>query len=554
MPAYDNIIRGETMSGIWNINSSYNVNTKRMTSKLSFEVGQNFVARIMNLDKLTGDVLLKLLDGWQFSAKLEKGVDISTAGLIKFQVEGFEDGKLQLKLVNTDKKESNTEEDSIDFLLKSKSINVDKEDLPLLSKMVKHEMPLTKENISNMKTIVDFMDKLNQNPEEENAFISKYVESKDISPGSIESQKVKETLKGFFGELKNIGEDDILTLMENNIDLTEENIKSFNNVFKKSGTIYKGIKDINLNKDMENQNVQKSNTQDKEVFSVTANQQEEVLENNNEKIINKSVNTALEEVKENIPSSKDIEKNSETKMENKDEVKNEIDGKVQNKNIASEEAKENTSNKDIEKNNETKGEIKSLVKNENVDNIEKMVKAIKDQISEKTQEMKNIIKTVIEQKSDGKSDVYNNIIQTLDKNMNDFKIFNSVSNSYYYLDLPLNVDKSEYQCKLMIKDERKKGKKIDSTNVKIAASVATNNMGVVDAYIKVSNTNMDIDIKCIGDWVKTLDKGKERIFKELNNIGYNVNVYIDEKKQEMNIVNCREFFEDNNLGVINTRV
>ena len=168
--------------------------------------------------------------------------------------------------------------------------------------------------------------------------------------------------------------------------------------------------------------------------------------------------------------------------------------------------------------------------------------------------MKNIIKTVLEQKNEMKPEAYNNLIQTLDKNINDFKVFNSMSNQYYYLDLPINLDSHEYECKLMIKDERKKGKKIDSTDVKIAASVNTISMGTVDAYIKVNNSNMNIDIKCDGHWTKLLDIGKDKILSDLSDMGYNVHIKVSERKKEMNITNCREFFGDNNLGMINVKV
>ncbi|EET84574.1 conserved hypothetical protein [Clostridium carboxidivorans P7] len=272
------------MAGIWNINSTYNVNTKRMFSKLSFEVGQNFAARIMNLDKLTGEVLLKLLDGWQFSAKLQSGVDILPQGLMRFQVEGFEDGKLQLKILNTDNKKSNTEEDSIDFLLKSKSINVDKEDYPLLNKMIKHEMPLTKENISNMKTIVDFMGKIKQNPEEENAFIGKYMQSKNVLPDSPKGQEIKDTLKSFFNELKNLSEEDILIFAENNIDLTEDNIKSFNDMFKGKGNLYKEIKNIEQQVLKDNMQKQPDGNVKSEKIYINAEQEKQVVGDNAENI------------------------------------------------------------------------------------------------------------------------------------------------------------------------------------------------------------------------------------------------------------------------------
>ncbi|MEL7597866.1 MAG: hypothetical protein AAGU01_06660, partial [Clostridiaceae bacterium] len=99
-----------------------------------------------------------------------------------------------------------------------------------------------------------------------------------------------------------------------------------------------------------------------------------------------------------------------------------------------------------------------------------------------------------------------------------------------------------------------KGKKIDSSNVKLVASVNTINMGVIDAYIKVLNKNINIDIKCEKDWIKALELGKEGIINKLNNMGYVSNVKVDEKIVEANIVECRDFFEDNEFTRINLMV
>ena len=138
--------------------------------------------------------------------------------------------------------------------------------------------------------------------------------------------------------------------------------------------------------------------------------------------------------------------------------------------------------------------------------------------------------------------------------MNNFKIFNTISNEYYYMDIPMKVNEGEYQCKLIIKDEREKGKKIDSKNVKIATSVKTVNMGVVDAFISVNNRNMNVDIKCGRNWIKVLDSGKDRVLNALSNTGYNVYIKVEEKKEELNLISCREFFDDKNIGAINVRV
>lgn len=99
----------------------------------------------------------------------------------------------------------------------------------------------------------------------------------------------------------------------------------------------------------------------------------------------------------------------------------------------------------------------------------------------------------------------------------------------------------------------KKGKKIDATNVKIITSISTENMGIVDAYLTVNNINMNIDIKCNKEWVSLMKQGYETILESLSNIGYNIDIEFHEKKEEMTISTCREFFDDNDIGMLNTR-
>lgn len=553
------------MAGIWNINSVYDVNTRTVSRKLSFEVGQNFLARIVNLDKLTGEMLLKLLDGWQFSAKLENPMEKLPEGLIRFVVEGFEDGKLQLKILNSDTKQKSSEKDSISAFLKEKSINLNDSDYDILNKMVKHNITLTKENISDVKTILDFMNKIKSDNTEENTFIDKYIQSKNISLESDEGIKIKNTLKSFFNELKSLESDDLFTFFENNIDLTEENIKSFNNVFKENLTIFKDVKQV------EGQ-LQGSIATDSE-FAGTDSNLESITQNNKELSNNEGkekigLGSTSEELvklsksgKNNLPVETTVLKelsNESEELFNNTNLKgsNNENEDLSNNTKVSKEVTKVLSEKDIEITQELK--LGDSVKDKNTvlvkhNTIEDISKVIKEQINAKTEELKNTIKTFIDQKSELDPKVYNNVMQALDKNINDFKIFNSVSNQYYYLDLPINIEKHEYECKLMIKDERRKGKKIDSTNVKIAASVNTINMGVVDAYIKVNNNNMDLSIKCDEKWIKVLDNEKEKIMINLHEMGYNVYANVSEREKEMNITNCAEFFGDSNLSAIDVK-
>lgn len=569
------------MPGIWNVNKVYDINnSNRIDGKLSFAVGEAFVARLVKNDEKNSELLLKLLDGWQFSAKLEKALEFIPKGLIKFEVVGFEDGKLILKPVMPKEEKSEGELSSIGSALEEQNINMGKGEYELLQKMIKHNMPLTKENISKVKTLVDFKEKIASNPEEEEKFISKYLNSKGIEADSNRGKEITNRLKGFFTELKNISEADLLTLIENGIEVNKENIKSFNKVVKEQGTIYKDSQKIGeeLNEAQKNESFSSEVLKDKTLGSkgTTLNIP------NSEKAID------IKEIinKENLNMKNPVEKNNNAETiadKNVDNVdlhakanenagKTDLQAKV-NENIGNSDlhakANENkrpeekplmTENseiqpKEIEGNEKRISQEKQAVdKNHMLLNDKDTAKLVKEQLGNKTAEIKDVLKNLLEDKLNLKPEVYSKVMQGVKESINDFKVFNSISNEYYYLDMPLKFKESEYGCKLMIKDERRKGKKVDSKNVKLVVSVNTGSMGMVDSYIKVVNNIMNIDIKCAEPWVKVLDAGKEKILKDVCNIGYSVSIDVSKRVQEANLVSCREFFEDSKIHSINTKV
>lgn len=602
------------LAGIWNINSTYNVNNKRIATKLSFEIGEKFLARVINIDRVSQSILLKLLDGWQFSANIENPEKVLQDELLRFQVDGFEDGKVKLKIVSEEKDSSGTYKDAVQLFIKEKGLNLNSEDYGLIENMIKHDIPLTDENISDIKTLMKFMEKLQSNPEEKDVFIQKYLLSKNIGTNSNEGKMITNTLKNFFDKLGDVNSKDIFTLIENNIDLNKANIDSFENVFKKSSTIYNEIKNMGseLNKNIAD-SIKSGNILE------SGNDYTDILQKNIEKTFGDGGKSEVAAVKNNTDDNpninedinqKDIE-DSGVKNNSKTQAKNEISEVVKNildnsatkdgiKNIAKEIGKQTNSkaedveniikkvineennisnndektaveNQDLNVNNEdnkqnVKNNISNIIKDIfsnstlkakqygiSKDTIDNITNQIKDQINSKTEEMTDIIKQAISQTDDKSAQKSVNIMNMLNNNINDFKIFNTVSNSYYYMDLPLKFENRDYGCKLIIKDERKKGKKIDSSNVKIATSVNTDNMGVVDAYLTVKNRNMDIDIKSDKMWVNVLKKYDKKILESLSELGYNINVQFNEKKQEMNISNCRDFFQDSEFGIINTR-
>ncbi|MBV4445754.1 hypothetical protein KM799_03950 [Clostridium tyrobutyricum] len=674
------------MAGIWNVNSVYNVNNKKISTKLSFDIGEKFSAKVVKTEDGSGNILLKRSDGWQFPASVENPEKISENEMMKFEVSGFEDGKIKLKVVNEEIENQNPSKDAIELFIKEKFMNLTEKDYGVIREMLIHNIPLTKDNISNIKTLLDFMNKIQSNPEEKSDFIEKYLASKNISLESSEGKFIIENLKIFFEQLSTLSDKDVLTFIENNIDLNSENIKSFNNIFKNDSSIYREIENLsqklnmtvvenNMDLNSEGTNVINQiigNTKDKqEIISILTNdpgQRKQLIEDylslknipedsakgkfitsnlskltdgelitfvkNNvglnsrdTNVINQIISDTKDKQKvinilakdpiqrenlikeylsvQNIPensakgqsiisnlsklndeelitfiknnidlntklgNTKDIEKIINELKNNPQERENFISKYLSDNDIALESDKgklvvssyrnllngiDGTVDENIEKLNIIKDILNNIeLKNKSQTAIQGSINntenIIKDQINSKTQEMINIIKNMI---SDGKLPIANknSIINSV---INDFKIFNTVSNSYYYMDVPLKIQNNDYNFKMMIRDERKKGKKIDTTNVKIATSISTENMGIVDAYLSVKNKNMNVNIESIGLWSKILAKGNKKIVESLSELGYNINVEFNEKKEDINISTCREFFQDSELGVINTR-
>ncbi|KEH95834.1 hypothetical protein [Clostridium novyi] len=548
------------MAVISNISNAYNVNSGKSHKKLSFDIGERFLARIINIDGETNEAILKLLDGWQFSAQIKEPIDFTPEGLVKFVVEGYDKGKILLQLIGEENKKG---EQSLIDVLEEQGVNVKKEDYNILKKMIKYNMPLTKENISKMKTLIDFQSKINENPNEEEQFIEKYLNNKNISLNSEEGQDIKNILKGFFKEFKKLKVDEIFTLVENKIELTEENIKSFNNINKGSMTIYEEILDGSntldeLENDIVSKEIETKNINNENNTSNSNNNLEENSNNTSNK--NNAYNSKAYTNDNSAIDGKEILRRLLGVEGQEQELQSENNSSIQEKMTSQDksvEVKTTTSSVENKTNEQSKNQEVQLEKkvldklnNKPMETAEN----IKEQIENKTNEMKQIIKQVLGESGEKDSSIVGKVFQSLQGKMNDFKIFNSLSNQYYYLDVPVNINEQQYPCKLIIKDDRKNGKKIDSTNVKFAVCVKTINMGVVDAYIKVMNSNINIDIKCEDKWIKLLEKSKDKIINKLNEVGYIAGVKVDERQSEVNLVECNDFFEDNDFARINFKV
>lgn len=283
------------MPAIWNVNNVYNTGNKKLSSKLTFEVGEKFSGRVVKALDDKNEVMIKLIDGWQFAAEVDAPLEQMKDGLVKFQVDGFVDGKLKLKLVNEDTKTGSSSKDPVDDFIKAEGLSSDDKDIIKL--MIKFNMNLTKESVVRLKSIINFRDKLQTNPREADAFIDRYLVIKGIAKDSEQGQKIQKLLKEFFVSFNSLDKDELMMMMENGIDLTAENIESFKKLSKDFGVVFDNL---NLIGDKLNEVEIKSdvNAQDlNEIIHEEVNKKENTSQ---EKAIDKGkVSTANNEVASN---------------------------------------------------------------------------------------------------------------------------------------------------------------------------------------------------------------------------------------------------------------
>lgn len=634
------------MPGIYNINNGYNANTKKVSSKLTFEVGEKFTGRVVS--KGDGkDVTIKLADGWQFIAELEGNVDLNDIKLVKFQVDGFQNGKLNLKLVQGTGNEETIGDENFQDVIEKEGLS--KEDVYILKKMVRHNIPLTKENINQIKGLIQFNEKMASNPKEIDAFIQTYLQSKDIPADSEQGQVVKQLLTKFLGEFKKMTPEDILAFIENKLDFSEENITSFNKLFKGDSSIEQILKKIsnslnsldssgiisddNIEIVMNNKLINKEaeltkNALDKnttlaskaynendpltkkinilDVLKTLAGSENSELdmvqknagkENNNAEKVNLSaalIKTlddpeTVKLIKDTIRNSLTLSEAPKTQAESLIEATNKtklegilsnIEGKevkitdgefkafkelLNNKIAGKEVMQQNVFNdKNIiqPKENLASAVKETVISKENLGklNIQNLgigsldnKEIIKAEMKNNIDNIRDIVKNLIAQ-TDSKDTGYEKIMNLVKANISDIKVFNSISDEYYYLNIPITAENTEYPCKLIIKDNRKDGKKIDSTNAKMVVSVKTINLGEVDGYVTMRENKIDVKLKCESDFTSVLNHNKSKLADGLSSLGLFVNVSVSSKEKPIDLVSCRNFFNDLTISTIDIKV
>ncbi|MGL4741210.1 MAG: hypothetical protein ACRC41_10445 [Sarcina sp.] len=596
--------------------------TKRLTLLSDFKEGEKFDARLVKLSEDRSTITIKLRDGSKFSAKLEAPLKDGLEGFIFFEVDSIKGGVLKLKLANVKEESFNQNagiKDSIELMIKRLGLSLDKKDI--LEKMLEFKISLTKENIENINTLFDFRDKANTNSDFIKHFIESYISSKGINESFSESVFIKEHLNTFFSELKKMSNFELMSFVEGNIEFSTENLKSFNQIFKKENGLFKSITEANTqikNMMLGQENEEFSNViTDLKNFGIEVeklsfkdfNKLENMVTEKNFKIdindmeglrldfldkinninfdiakldnfdaILDKLNSLDTRILKNEVAKSDIEKVLaglskillDNELESLDDKTHNMMGKII-KNFDSLELRHIDIIKDVlssikKEIGNTKGvlndfKVLDTFKNLNdakvskeIDSILKDFIQVKLSLSEKQEVMKEIIRGITEKIST--SGVTSNMINTILKDkINDFKLFNDFSNEYYYLDVPLKLNE-EYPCKLIIKDERKDGKVLDSKNMKLIITLKTIRLGDVDALIDINKENIKVNLKVLKENMKILEKNNDKLHKALELLGFMPYIFVSEKKEmeAKSLSEYREFFNDRSILSIDRKV
>ena len=562
-----------------------------------FKQGDTLKGIVVKHDAESNEVTIKLTNGMEIEAEIQGDVELK-GGILKFEVTEFKDNTLFLKLsdnkadVIQGEASKKITDEIMNFIIKE---GLKKEDYNMLKAMVKYNIPLTRENITTVKSVLEFSGKMNNNPQEIKSFINTYLNSRDIVVNSREGLQIAQKLYEFFKAFSKADLQEVLLFLENNIEFTKENLDSFNKLFNNENTMEKVIDAVNeeIGKAIAIEDeLLSENTVEQSLKQITLKNGDEYTGKGKGTEVGKTIMATL--VKESSKSHsindnivKDIIKNhsitdddakeiiklmkndsnyvmsKETLKENilkhtgREVVLNDVEAKSLEAIINKEVIKDKDINfiKSLFNNIESKqiSVAKELESNDIRENIFNISKNLAKNVTEKSEGAKEVIRNIISslKESNGNSTQILNIMKS---SINDLKLFNKINDQYYCLDVPVNFKENEYPCKLIIKDDRKNGKVIDSTNFKVAVSVKTVKLGTVDALLDVKNRNIDIQLKCDKNVMNLFVISKDKLKDIVESSGFSTKIEVVERTEKLQLLSCREFFNDNNIAVVDITV
>lgn len=418
--------------------------------------------------------------------------------------------------------------------------------------MVSHSIPLTRDNINKIRSVLQFNEKVNFDPDEVNKFIEKYVAGKNIDINSSEGRKIQDTLTKFFEQFKNMSEDDIFMFIENNIDFSTENIESFNKLFKGNSSIEKILMDIQ--EKLNNIDLDKD-------FIESINSKISMLDKQETQNVNKGfVDTASQSLASKIYADNNP---MNTKVDVLDLLKT----------LASNNSEESKSMSNVNQDNISENINKSLADKLQDKSFFNEVKSIIGNINTSEEIPKTQASSLIE--STNKAKIEDLLSRTEGREVklsdDEYKMIKEAVSKYKgdssdesfpqkAKSTPLNTFNIKNMNTQFSGADKFKGFNIsreDAIKENIQEkinSVKTINLGEIDGYITLKNNKLDVNLKCDPKFSDIINNHKAQLSNGLSSLGLLANVNVSVKERPVDISNCREFFSDVTISAIDTKV
>lgn len=217
--------------------------------------GNRLRGEIKEFSSSKNEAVIVLKDGKEIRAKIEGDSSrLSSKMPYDFEVLSFENGEMKLKITEPIKGTNNSKVlSSIESFMKNNKMNPELKGL--LEVMVKHDIPLTKDNVNKLNSFMDINKKSLEDLERSMDNLSKYIKTRveNITSNKVNISEIKVEIKETISQFLKLNQNDIAMLFENNIEFNKENFQSFNKVFKDELGIFNILK--KLDEDIKGDNI-----------------------------------------------------------------------------------------------------------------------------------------------------------------------------------------------------------------------------------------------------------------------------------------------------------
>ena len=535
------------MSVLNNINGPITPINRKTISKVSLHLGECFKGELINIEG--EEALILLPEGYKLRARIVGNLKEAYLSRFLFQLEDFKDGKVFLKIIH--------EEASEEFKgdLKNKFIRegIISEDKDMALLLLRHNIPLTKSNLSFAKSVFFLRGEVVKGEEYIDKLIDKYIQLKGITYDPLNEGEVRGKLKEAFKEIATLTEEDLIIFLENDIALSKENIVGYRKLFHSTGILYDTLKALENKIHLP---FMDKEIMAKEIDTPLDHQVEANPPETTEISLKEEVNEPIGKIiKDTFTADSYHEKSVESNVRGfNNESDNNTKNIVEKTSIEVEAGEKSSEDVDVMRNKSSsiveRKEIKSFL--EDITLLKAFKEEALTEIIHKGKELKEIIQKIIEEVNKGEiSEVFE---RELDISTKDFKLLNHLSKEYYYCDIPLTIFKKEFPLKLIIKDSREGGKTLDSKELKLVLSVAAPRLGTIDGYLEIKEKSLKVNIVVPKEALDIFKISKDILLTPLKSLGYSTDVQIIAKEEGKEISPLKRFFQEDNSVLVDVLV